>query len=178
MGDRFHHARHLLRVGAVLALGFVAFLFARSALVPSDFGVYGYYRAGALNDIRALPIAYAGRAACVDCHEDTYDPPEPEDAGSAKHPALTIRLDPAKDNRHSKLRCEACHGPLQKHIDDTEKDVPKVASNGLCLGCHRLLIGRPKDQPQVAPADHKKSDPQKRTECVSCHKPHWPKTDA
>ena len=63
-------------------------------------------------------------------------------------------------------------------IDDPEKDVPKVASNGLCLGCHRLLIGRPKDQPQVAPADHKKSDPQKRTECVSCHKPHWPKTDA
>ena len=38
MGDRFRHARHLLRVGAVLALGFVAFLFARSALVPSDFG--------------------------------------------------------------------------------------------------------------------------------------------
>ena len=37
-------------------------------LVPSDFGVYGFYRAGALNDVKARPIAYAGRAACEECH--------------------------------------------------------------------------------------------------------------
>jgi hypothetical protein len=178
MGERFRHARHLLRVGAVLGLGLVAFVIAQSALVPSDFGLYGYYRAGALNDIRAVPIVYAGRTACLECHDGVYDPPEPDDdASSGKRPAKIV-LDPLKDNRHSSLGCEACHGPLKKHVDDTEKDVPKVAADGLCLGCHRSLNGRPKSQPQIVPADHKKADLRTKDGCVSCHKPHWPKTEA
>jgi hypothetical protein len=177
MGDRFRHARHVFRAGAVLGFGLVAFLIARWALIPSDFGVHGFYRAGALNESRALPIAYAGRTACLECHDGAYDPPEPEDETKGRKPAVKIPLDPAKDNKHFTLRCEACHEPLQKHIDDTDKEVPKVASDGLCLGCHRTLVGRPKSQPQVVPADHKKSDERTKAGCVSCHKPHWPKTE-
>jgi hypothetical protein len=163
-------------VGAVLGLGLVVFLIARWSLIPSDFGVYGYYRAGALNDIRALPKAYAGRTACLECHENAYDPPEPEEE-TARKPAAKTPLDPAKDNKHFKLNCEACHGPFQWHVDDTEKDVPKVAADGLCLGCHRTLVGRPKGQPQVVPADHKKGDPRTKDGCIACHPPHWPKTE-
>ncbi len=177
MGDRFQHARHVLRVGAVLGVGLVAFLGARWALIPSDFGVLGYYRTGALNDIRALPIAYAGRAACTECHDGAYDPPEPEDGAPVKKTALKTPLDPRKDNKHFRLNCEACHGPLQKHVADEDKEmaVPKVASDALCLGCHRSLDGRPKTQPQVVPATHKKSGDEKKDACVACHKPHWPK---
>jgi len=178
MGDRFQHARHLFRVAAVLGVVLVAFLVARWALIPSDFGVLGYYRAGALDDVKALPIAYAGRTACMECHDGTYAPPEPEGDAPGRKPAVKTPLDPVKDNKHFKLNCEACHGPLQKHVADEDKElaVPKVASDALCLGCHRMLVGRPKFQPQVVPADHKKSGDEKKDACVACHKPHWPKT--
>ena len=53
--------------------------------------------------------------------------------------------------------------------------MPKVGTDALCLGCHRTLDGRPKAQPQVVPADHKKSGDAKKDACVACHKPHWPK---
>jgi hypothetical protein len=176
MGDRFRHARHVFRAGAVLGVGLAAFLIARSAAIPSDFGVLGYYRAGALDDNRALPVVYAGRTACMECHDGAYDPPEPEDVAPGKKPPVKTPLDPAKDNKHFKLNCEACHGPLQRHVEDQEREVPKVASDGLCLGCHRTLDGRPKTQPQVVPADHKKNDDKTKDGCVGCHKPHWPKT--
>ena len=123
MGDRFRHARHVMRVGAVLGVGFAVFLVARWTLIPSDFGVLGYYRAGALNDVRARPIAYAGRAACMECHDGAYDPPEPEDDAPARKTALKTPLDPVKDNKHFKLNCEACHGPLQKHVADEDKEM-------------------------------------------------------
>ena len=176
MGDRFRHAQHVFRMGVVLGVGLVAFLIARSAAIPSDFGVLGYYRAGALDDIRALPIVHAGRAACLECHDGTYDPPEPADAATAKKIASTTPADPAKDNKHFRLNCEACHGPLQKHVDDQEKPVPKVAADALCLGCHHTLAGRPTTQPQVVPALHTNDVGTNTDGCVGCHKPHWPKT--
>ena len=89
MGDRFRHVRHVFRVGVVLGVGLVAFLIARAAAIPSDFGVLGFYRAGALDDNRALPIVYAGRTACLECHDGTYDPPAPETTASDK--ALAVR---------------------------------------------------------------------------------------
>ena len=180
MRDRFRHARHVVRAGAVLGVGLVVFLVARWALIPPDFGMLGYYRAGALDDVRAQPIAHAGRAACMECHDGTYDPPEPEDVLPRKA-VLTAPLDPVKDNRHFKLNCEACHGPLQKHVADEDKamKVPTVASDALCLGCHRTLIGRPKTQPQVVPAVHKsdvgETPDTENDGCIGCHKPHWPK---
>ncbi len=174
MGDRFQHARHVVRVGVVFVIGFIGFLFARSTLIPPDFGVYGYYRAGALNDIKARPIVYAGRQACLECHDGMYDPPEPDESAPPRKPSVKPLT--AQDNKPSTLRCEGCHGPLKSHIDDTEKDVPKVADDRLCLGCHRQLAGRPKSQPQVIPATHKTGDPMRKT-CVSCHTPHWPKTE-
>ena len=179
MGDRFRHFQHVFRVGVVLGVGLVAFLIARAAAIPSDFGVLGFYRAGALDDNRARPIVHAGRTACLECHDGIYDPPAPGREASVKALAsVVVPLDPVKDNRHFRLNCEACHGPLQKHVVDEDKElpVPKVGSESLCLNCHRKVAGRPRSQPQVVPAVHANDVGQMKDGCVGCHKPHWPKT--
>jgi hypothetical protein len=170
MRGRFGHAGHVVRVALVFAVGALAFLIVRHALVPSDFGKYGFYRAGALDDARARPIKYAGSKACDECHAGTYEPDD--DAKPAKAKADLDPVDLLTDNKHRQLRCEACHGPLAAHIDDLDKPVAKVANDKLCLGCHREITGRPKSQPQVVFGDHGDKDP-----CVSCHRPHRPRTD-
>jgi len=53
--SRLRDFEHVLRVAAILAFGLVAFIAVRSWLVPDDFGVYGFFRAGALDDNRAHP---------------------------------------------------------------------------------------------------------------------------
>lgn len=166
MRDRFRHSQHVLRAGVVLLFGFVAFLALRWLALPSDFGVYGFYRAGALDDVKAHPIAYAGRAACEQCHGGTYDLPG---AGTG---AVPPEADPVKDNRHFAIRCEACHGPLASHVGDPSLPVDAVGGDQLCLGCHAQLAGRPSTQPQIVAADHSGTDP-----CVSCHRPHRPRPD-
>ena len=179
MRDRFRHHQHVFRVGVVLGVGLVVFLIARAAAIPSDFGVLGFYRAGALDDNRARPIVHAGRTACLECHDGIYDPPAPGREASVKALAsVVVPLDPVKDNRHFRLTCEACHGPLQKHVVDEDKQlpVPKVGSESLCLNCHRKVAGRPRSQPQVVPAVHANDVGQMKDGCVGCHKPHWPKT--
>lgn len=181
MRGRFQHATHIVRVATVFALGTIAFLIARSAFIPADFGTLGFYRAGAIDDARARPIAYAGTPSCVECHVGKY---EPDFAEPAAPPA-----DLVKDNRHSVLRCEACHGPLAFHaLDQTQKEqakkagreegpgsgraVPLVEADKLCLGCHRQVTGRPAWHPQVLVGDHGDKD-----KCQSCHRPHRPRTD-
>lgn len=184
MRDRFRHAGHVLRVAALFAVGIVAFFIARWMLVPSDFGVYGFYRAGALNDVKARAVSYAGSAACEECHAGTYEPPDDAKKQPAKDKkdtddevvvqtsGLTWPVPKNVDNKHAILRCEACHGPLAPHADDPEKAVPKVGKDQLCMTCHKEVAGRPTTQPQVVAGDHGDNDP-----CVSCHKPHRPKTD-
>ena len=65
-------AAHLIRLAALFAAGVLLFLFVRQMMVPAGFGRYGHFRAGALEDIRARPIAFAGRAACEACHDDKH----------------------------------------------------------------------------------------------------------
>ncbi len=59
----------MIRPGLVLLAGAGVFLLVRAAVVPKDFGKYGYYRPGALDMISALPISYAGRSQCAACHD-------------------------------------------------------------------------------------------------------------
>jgi hypothetical protein len=175
MKGRFEHANHVVRMAGVFLAGTVLFLIIRAALIPDDFGTLGFYRAGALDEIRALPIAYAGRPACEDCHSGTY-------LSLFEDAVETAEADPKKDNGHSVLRCEACHGPLAFHAVDKKAEdegkkgsgrkVPVVTNDKLCLGCHREIAGRPAFQPQVIPVDHGASDA-----CETCHRPHRPRTD-
>lgn len=171
---RNRHATHIFRVALLFLAGATIFLIARRALIPADFGTLGFYRAGALDDAKARKIAYAGSKACNECHEGIYTP-DVDDTLPPKVIKAALDLaaaDPQKDNKHSVLRCEACHGPLAFHIDDLDKAVLKVGADKLCLGCHRQITGRPASQPQVLPGDHGDNDP-----CVSCHRPHRPRTD-
>ena len=55
MGVLFGHRGHLLRVAGLFAAGVLAFLVLQAFLVPKGFGVYGHYRAGALEENRVRP---------------------------------------------------------------------------------------------------------------------------
>jgi len=151
MSGRFGPYGHVVRVAALFVLGFAAFLVLRWALIPPDFGRYGFYRAGALDDIRARPAAYAGQATCVVCHTD---------------------VDEARQgSRHVAISCEACHGPLGKHASgDFDVKPATLDPRLLCLRCHTAMPGKPAGFPQIVPADHGGDGP-----CTDCHKPHHPK---
>ncbi len=150
MRSLLEDAGHLVRLAAAFAVLVVLFVIARGALIPKDFGTYGHYRAGALADARARPVSYAGRAACVECHDDVD--------------ALK------KKGKHAGLGCEACHGALARHAADPQGVVPvKPDPAKVCLVCHLKNVAKPAGFPQIDPAEHAGSDP-----CVTCHKPHSP----
>ena len=83
-------AVHLIRLAALFAVGIILFLVVRQRIVPAGFGKYGHFRAGALDDVRAKPISFAGRETCETCHDD-------------------IRTQLAS-GKHALVNCEACHG--------------------------------------------------------------------
>jgi hypothetical protein len=138
-----------MRAGALLAFGFLGFLIARHFLVPADFGVYGFYRAGALDDARARPVSFAGRETCAVCHGEV--------------------VESQKGSRHANVGCEACHGPLAKHASGDLDPKPKIAApDTLCLTCHVKMAGKYAAFPQIDPAAHYGET------CTACHQPHHP----
>lgn len=141
---------HLVRMAGLFLAGFALFLVVRALLVPKGYGEFGHFRAGALADNMARPMAYAGRQACESCHPDVVD-------------ART-------GSRHANVACEACHGALAKHAEDPSKLKPTLPdARKLCLVCHLQEKAKPKTFPQVNPQEHMGSEP-----CISCHKPHHP----
>ncbi len=154
MRSLFQDGQHLLRVAGLFAAGILLFLLMRGILVPESFGRYGHYRAGALADNRQRPMAFAGRAACLDCHSDV-----PEEQ---------------KGSRHERISCESCHGPLAAHAADPEKaKAVKPDPRTLCVQCHLVRVGRPAGFPQIDPQKHYDGGA-----CQSCHKPHHPEPEA
>ena len=153
MRELFKDKEHLVRVAALAAAGVLVFLLAKALLVPADFGVYGHFRAGALDDNRNHPLVYAGRQACADCHEDI--------------------VKARQGSKHAAIGCETCHGPLAKHAADPSAFTPELPNKrDLCLGCHRENVARPALIRQVNPNDHGDSGP-----CTACHKAHHPEIE-
>lgn len=142
---------HLARVAGLFAAGLVVFVVIRALLVPADFGVYGHYRAGALDDSRKLPVVHAGQAACAECHTDIAE----------------LRA----KGRHARIGCEACHGAQGRHAKAPDEAKPE-RPNGrtACVSCHAASVARPAKHPQVEVADHPGDD----TACIACHLPHQP----
>jgi predicted CXXCH cytochrome family protein len=146
----FGHGEHLVRVAGLFLAGIVAFVVLRSLLIPQGFGEYGHYRTGAIEDNRARPVAFAGRAACLDCHDD---------AAQA-----------AKGGGHAGVRCEACHGPLAAHAaEPTEKKAERPDAAALCVRCHEANVARPTGFPQKDAALHAGGET-----CTTCHVAHKP----
>jgi hypothetical protein len=142
---------HLVRMAGLFGLGVVAFLALRAFMIPSDFGVYGHFRAGALDDVKARPMHYAGRAACADCHADV--------------------VEARKGSKHERIGCESCHGPLLAHVQaGGEKKPVKPDSRVLCPRCHTKSPWKPETFPQVVVAEHSPDG-----SCLACHKAHAPK---
>jgi uncharacterized CHY-type Zn-finger protein len=148
---RFKDVEHLVRLAVLFAAGLLVFSVARAAFVPKDFGVLGHYRAGAIADVAARPIAYAGQKTCAECHVDVVD----------------LRA----AARHEGIACESCHGPLAKHADDPGAMTPKLPdARPLCVHCHAANTGKSKRYPTVDVKDHAGDD-----SCITCHKPHDPR---
>ncbi len=137
----------LLIVFAALAAAFVA---ARHYLVPPTFGRVGHYRAAAVDSIAAQEIKYAGRQACIACHDDVGN----------TH----------SRGRHQTVACEVCHGPAARHIDNpTEVKPPAPRRRDLCPICHGYEASRPTGFPQIDAVAHNPLQP-----CINCHQPHQP----
>jgi len=150
MKDFFRNAEHLIRVLVLLAIGLAAFLVIRRSVIPAEFGKYGHFRPGAMDDIRARPVKFAGHAVCEACHSD--------------------QADVKGKGKHVNVACEACHGPLAKHAEDPASLVPTLPDTAvLCARCHEASQAKPKSFPQVVTAEHSGG-----VACNTCHKPHNP----
>ncbi len=138
-------ARLLLITIAIVAVYFTA----RHFLVPPSFGQYGWFRADYLKENAALPITYAGAAACAECHDKAV-----------------AKLAKAK---HKLVACESCHGALGKHADDPSVTPAKIRDAFFCVRCHAANPSRPAKFPQVNLAEHNAGQ-----KCGECHSAHLP----
>lgn len=134
---------HLALTAAVL---FIAFVAARTVLVPQSFGQTGFYRADAIGEHAGKSLIHAGKEACKACHDDKFSSP---------HVAAGVS-------------CESCHGPAEAHVQDFENVKPtKPSSRAFCGVCHQKLAGRPSSHPQQDLTTH---NPTER--CITCHTVH------
>ncbi len=140
---------HIVRMAALFGAGLLVFLCLRALLVPSGFGVYGHFRAGAIDDNRVRPLRFAGHATCEECHSD-------------QRAAKLL-------GKHAGVSCEACHGALATHAGDNSVKPGKPQGREVCLVCHQANVAKPKDFPRVDPAEHAGDGL-----CVECHPAHNP----
>lgn len=145
------HYQHVVRMAGLFVLGIVAFLGLRAVAVPPDFGVYGHYRASALELNAEKPLVHAGRAACADCHPDI--------------------IETRTGGKHERIGCEGCHGAAARHASQEDKAPPPVKPHARtgCLHCHTKDASRPGWFPQIVAAEHAGDQ-----RCTQCHNPHNP----
>ena len=123
----------------------------RYLLIPDTFGEFGHYRGASLIDNASPEIHYSGQEACFVCHQDVEDL--------------------KKQDVHSEIHCETCHGPGQKHVlSSLPADILKPAGRDFCGSCHALNAAKKKDAIfQVDLSEHNVGK-----NCIDCHNPHQP----
>ena len=137
--------RLVLLTIAIVCIFFVA----RYFLVPPSFGQLGHYRGIALQEMAARQPFWAGKASCVaECHTE--------------HGQKLAKAE------HKTLSCETCHGPGREHVENPQRQLPKLSFQ-LCVRCHAASPSRPKWLHQINPANHYTGQL-----CTECHVPHQP----
>lgn len=138
------------RLSLIFILVIVVFLVVRRHFIPETFGKYGHYRGAALDDAKLIPIQYAERDKCEECHDD--------------------KVKILNSSYHKGLSCEVCHGPAEKHVEaEGDYELPLPTKREFCYKCHAYLDARPTGFPQIDPMSHNPNKP-----CIKCHNPHDP----
>ncbi len=157
------HAKHIIRALLLLIVIAVVFVFARHFAIPETFGAFGHYRFGNVEEHAAQPPVHGSPRVCVECHD--------EEGGVWSEGA------------HGTVSCEVCHAPLSTHVGEDNKKIADMVmqrSFSLCARCHRYVVARPKDFPQVVLPDHVTEKGGEMTEhiCWECHEDaHDPATE-
>ena len=145
-------------IAVMVVVGFLV----KSLLVPESFGVYGPFRADAINEAAQVPIRHGTNDSCFKCH--------PYEA----------RIH--KAGLHKTISCEFCHGTYADHVTDGKKTGTLPVKTGeaistLCLRCHNTEIMARSEEviKTVALPDHLKHQQVKLTHtCNQCHHVHAP----
>lgn len=145
---RFKLPPQIFRLVLLTVAIIVTYIIARHLLTPASFGQYGFYRGEALAEHASHTPVFAGRKACLECHED-----------------IQKKLSKAE---HKTIGCETCHGVGQPHSENPDLKLVKIGDNG-CLRCHLASPSRPTWLKQITPRDHYRG-----RMCVECHVPHQP----
>lgn len=142
--------KHIFRLIILFVIVIGLFLVARHFLVPDSFGVYGPYRANALEENANLDVKYIDTENCVMCHEE---------------------IDTLKNSGlHKNINCQTCHGPGYLHIEDpTTENILKEGDREFCGKCHNKIAGRPNIIKQIDINEHNVE-----SKCIECHNPHEP----
>ncbi|MHC4607872.1 MAG: cytochrome c3 family protein [Planctomycetota bacterium] len=159
------HSKHIWRAVGILLLLLVAFIAVRQFLIPASFGAEGFYRYDSIGEFMSQPVIHGGKESCKDCHKEEYGE--------------------VQKGKHAKVSCEVCHGPLAPHVKDGKKaaDMSKDASSRLCAYCHRKLVARPAEFPQVDYRKHLEEEGLpvgakiSAGVCAKCHEAHAPSTE-
>ena len=159
---RSKYNTHLIRIVIILVALAVVGLGVRAMMLPKDFGKYGHYRPGAIEDEMNREVRNGTNDSCLACH-----PYIKEMHFSGVHKTVS---------------CEFCHGPVADHIQD-DKVIAKLPKKQgeeittLCLRCHNQIIrARPKESIKMVAIPKHLEDKKVRLDhtCDQCHNVHAP----
>ncbi len=156
-----HALRIILVFSSVIVMAGIG-LVVKAQLIPESFGVYGAYRADAIEEEVQRPIRHGTNASCLGCHK--YE--------------ANIHL----QGLHKTISCEFCHGTSADHVRDGKKiGTLPVKKEGeittLCLRCHNTEI---KARSKVViktvamPAHLREQNVKETHSCNQCHHVHAP----
>lgn len=156
------HALHIIGVViSVLIVAIIGFM-VKAQLVPESFGIYGAYRAEAIDEEAHRTVRHGTSASCFGCH--------PYEA--------TSHL----EGDHKTISCEFCHGTYADHVAKGKKTGTLPVKKGteittLCLRCHNTEIKARSTIviKTVGMPDHLSNQNVKVTHiCNQCHYVHAP----
>lgn len=134
----------------LFAIFITVFLVARSLLIPESFGEQGHYRFNSIQENQDMPLNYAGKELCAECHDD--------------------KAEEMESDMHATISCETCHGPGLAHYDNPEPNNIMIPDERAHCGlCHEYNSTRKNKIAQIDMSDHYVDN-----KCIECHNPHLP----